>query len=132
MSLDLARAGPLACIVGKQQLEAMALPQPRRVGRRRHEARATEVEIALARSFLGGVKGSQSAPIGPLPLRPISLAISLASASRSRGAPPGSSSLDGQTLTIDVAVFVIALKHEDGKLTSGRLYAEKDGVKPPM
>ena len=31
-----------------------------------------------------------------------------------------------------VAVFVIALKHEDGKLTSGRLYAEKDGVKPPM
>jgi hypothetical protein len=31
-----------------------------------------------------------------------------------------------------VAVFVIALKHEDGKLTSARLYAEKDGVKPPM
>jgi hypothetical protein len=30
------------------------------------------------------------------------------------------------------AVFVIALKHEDGKLTSDRLYAEKDGVKPPM
>jgi hypothetical protein len=31
-----------------------------------------------------------------------------------------------------IAVFVIALKHEDGKLTSARLYAEKDGVKPPM
>ena len=31
-----------------------------------------------------------------------------------------------------VAVFVIALKHEDGKLTSARLYAEKNGVKPPM
>jgi hypothetical protein len=31
-----------------------------------------------------------------------------------------------------VAVFVIALKHEDGKLTSTRLYAEKDGIKPPM
>ena len=31
-----------------------------------------------------------------------------------------------------VAVFVIALKHEDGKLTSARLYAEKDGIKPPM
>ena len=31
-----------------------------------------------------------------------------------------------------VAVFVIAVKHEDGKLTSGRLYAEKDGIKPPM
>jgi hypothetical protein len=31
-----------------------------------------------------------------------------------------------------VAVFVIALKHEDGKLTSVRLYAEKDGIKPPM
>jgi len=30
------------------------------------------------------------------------------------------------------AVFVIALKHEDGKLTSARLYAEKDGIKPPM
>ena len=24
------------------------------------------------------------------------------------------------------------LNHEDGKLTSARLYAEKDGVKPPM
>jgi hypothetical protein len=31
-----------------------------------------------------------------------------------------------------VAVFVIALEHEDGKLTSARLYAEKDGIKPPM
>jgi len=31
-----------------------------------------------------------------------------------------------------VAVFVIALKQEDGKLTSARLYAEKDGIKPPM
>jgi len=31
-----------------------------------------------------------------------------------------------------VAVVVIALKHEDGKLTSARLYAEKDGIKPPM
>src|SRR6266478_4419801 len=31
-----------------------------------------------------------------------------------------------------VAVFVIALKHEDVKLTSARLYAEKDGIKPPM
>ena len=31
-----------------------------------------------------------------------------------------------------IAVFVIALKHEDGKLTSARLYAEKDGIKPPM
>ena len=32
----------------------------------------------------------------------------------------------------DHVVFVIALKHEDGKLTSARLYAEKDGIKPPM
>ena len=31
-----------------------------------------------------------------------------------------------------IAVFVIALKHPDGSLTSNRLYAEKDGVKPPM
>ena len=30
------------------------------------------------------------------------------------------------------AVFVIALKHDDGSLTSGRIYAEKDGIKPPM
>jgi hypothetical protein len=30
------------------------------------------------------------------------------------------------------AVFVIALKHDDGKLTSGRLYVEKDGIKPHM
>jgi len=27
---------------------------------------------------------------------------------------------------------VIALKHDDGKLTSTRLYVEKDGIKPPM
>jgi hypothetical protein len=26
----------------------------------------------------------------------------------------------------------VAFKHEDGKLTSTRLYAEKDGIKPPM
>jgi hypothetical protein len=31
-----------------------------------------------------------------------------------------------------IAVFVIALKHPDGSLTSSRLYAEKDGIKPPM
>ena len=31
-----------------------------------------------------------------------------------------------------VAVFVIALKHPDGSLTSTRLYAEKNGIKPPM
>jgi hypothetical protein len=30
------------------------------------------------------------------------------------------------------AVFVIASKHDDGTLTSTRLYAEKDGVKPPI
>jgi hypothetical protein len=30
------------------------------------------------------------------------------------------------------AVFVIASKHDDGKLTSTRLYVEKDGTKPPM
>ena len=30
------------------------------------------------------------------------------------------------------AVFVIARKGEDGKLTSPRIYVEKDGVKPPM
>src|SRR5271169_3885990 len=29
-------------------------------------------------------------------------------------------------------VFVIALKKPDGSLTSARLYAEKDGIKPPM
>jgi hypothetical protein len=31
-----------------------------------------------------------------------------------------------------IAVFVIALKSADGKLTSARLFAEKDGIKPPM
>ena len=31
-----------------------------------------------------------------------------------------------------VAVFVLALKKPDGSLTSARLYAEKDGIKPPM
>ena len=30
------------------------------------------------------------------------------------------------------AVFVLATTHGDGKITSNRLYAEKDGVKPPL
>lgn len=30
------------------------------------------------------------------------------------------------------AVFVIARKGDDGKLTSARIFVEKDGVKPPM
>jgi hypothetical protein len=41
---------------------------------------------------------------------------------------PGDKSL----LKPGAAVFVIALKHPDGSITSSRLYAEKDGVKPPM
>jgi hypothetical protein len=41
---------------------------------------------------------------------------------------PGDKSL----LKAGVAVFVIALKKADGTVTSARLYAEKDGVKPPM
>ena len=42
--------------------------------------------------------------------------------------------VDGDTslLKPGVAVFVIALKHDDGTVTSGRLYVEKDGIKPPM
>ena len=43
-------------------------------------------------------------------------------------AAPGDMSL----LKPGVAVFVIALKHPDGSLTANRLYAEKDGIKPPM
>lgn len=41
---------------------------------------------------------------------------------------PGDMSL----LKPGIAVFVIALKHSDGSLTSNRLYAEKDGIRPPM
>jgi hypothetical protein len=41
---------------------------------------------------------------------------------------PGDISL----LKSGAAVFVIALKKADGTITSARLYAEKDGVKPPM
>jgi Domain of unknown function (DUF5666) len=43
-------------------------------------------------------------------------------------AAPGDMSL----LKPGAAVFVIAMKHPDGSLTSARLYAEKDGIKPPM
>jgi hypothetical protein len=41
---------------------------------------------------------------------------------------------DGDTswLKPGAAVFVIALKKPDGTVTSSRLYAEKDGIKPPM
>jgi hypothetical protein len=39
---------------------------------------------------------------------------------------------DSSLLIPGAAVFVIASKHDDGKLTSTRLYVEKDGIKPPM
>jgi hypothetical protein len=39
---------------------------------------------------------------------------------------------DKTLLKPGVAVFAIALKQDDGKITSGRLYVEKDGIKPPM
>jgi hypothetical protein len=39
---------------------------------------------------------------------------------------------DASLLKPGAAVFVIALKNPDGSLTSARLYAEKDGIKPPM
>jgi hypothetical protein len=39
---------------------------------------------------------------------------------------------DKSLLKPGAAVFVIALKKADGTITSARLYAEKDGVKPPM
>ena len=39
---------------------------------------------------------------------------------------------DRSLLVPGAAVFVIASKHDDGKLTSTRLYVEKDGIKPPM
>ena len=41
---------------------------------------------------------------------------------------PGDTSL----LKPGAAVFVIALKNPDGSLTSNWIYAEKDGIKPPM
>ncbi|MBV8935607.1 MAG: hypothetical protein JO095_07360 [Alphaproteobacteria bacterium] len=41
---------------------------------------------------------------------------------------PGDTSL----LKQGAAVFVIALKNPDGSLASNRIYAEKDGTKPPM
>ncbi|HEY1796515.1 MAG TPA: hypothetical protein VGG57_10385 [Stellaceae bacterium] len=39
---------------------------------------------------------------------------------------------DMSLLKPGAAVFVIAQKQADGKITSSRLYVEKDGVKPPM
>jgi hypothetical protein len=39
---------------------------------------------------------------------------------------------DKTLLKLGAAVFVIAQKQEDGKITSGRIYVEKDGIKPPM
>jgi hypothetical protein len=39
---------------------------------------------------------------------------------------------DKSLLKPGAAVFVIAQKQEDGKITSGRIYVEKDGIKPPM
>jgi hypothetical protein len=39
---------------------------------------------------------------------------------------------DMSLLKPGAAVFVLAQKQADGKMTSSRLYVEKDGVKPPM
>jgi hypothetical protein len=39
---------------------------------------------------------------------------------------------DRSFLVPGAAIFVIASKNDDGKLTSTRLYVEKDGIKPPM
>lgn len=39
---------------------------------------------------------------------------------------------DNSLLQPGKAVFVIAKKGDDGKLTSARIYVEKDGIKPPM
>jgi|SRR5271170_3541973 len=39
---------------------------------------------------------------------------------------------DKGLLVPGAAVFVLAMKQDDGKTTSARLYVEKDGVKPPM
>jgi hypothetical protein len=39
---------------------------------------------------------------------------------------------DRSLLTPGAAVYVFAVKKADGTVTSSRLYAEKDGVKPPM
>ena len=39
---------------------------------------------------------------------------------------------DMRLLKPGAAVFVIALKKPDGTVTAARLYAEKDGIKPPM
>jgi hypothetical protein len=45
---------------------------------------------------------------------------------------PANAPGDISMLKPGAAVFVIALKKPDGNLTSSRIYAEKDGVKPPM
>jgi hypothetical protein len=39
---------------------------------------------------------------------------------------------DMSLLKPGAAVFVLAQKQADGKMTSSRLYVEKDGIKPPM
>ena len=44
----------------------------------------------------------------------------------------GNATGDRSLLVPGVGVFVIASKHDDGELTSTRLYVEKDGIKPPM
>jgi hypothetical protein len=47
VTFNLPRPSSLTRIVRKRQLKTAAFPQPRCIGRRRHEARATEVKIAL-------------------------------------------------------------------------------------
>jgi hypothetical protein len=39
---------------------------------------------------------------------------------------------DTSLLVSGAAVFVIALKKDDGTLTAARVTAEKNGIKPPM
>ena len=39
---------------------------------------------------------------------------------------------DTSLLKPGTAIFIVALKKDDGTLSAGRVTAEKDGVKPPM
>jgi hypothetical protein len=74
--------------------------------------------------------------IGLTRKRPFGYARRAADLNRRSARPADAAGADGSVPSLraapGVAVFVIALKHEDGKLTSARLHAEKDGIKPPM
>jgi len=72
MPFDLPLPSPLTSIVRQQQFRFTPIPETAGIGRRRDEAGARQIEITLARAFLGhasrDILADREGKYGPCPL----------------------------------------------------------------